>query len=169
MSFSIFSRAAKLTIQSSTRTPPILRSTTFDKTFLRTFSHTKAIMGVHNIESKAVWEKLITEEKATHPVVVLDAFATWCGPCKVISPKVLDFSKTYTNVHFTKVDVDDVPDLAQDLGIRAMPTFLIFKNGEKYKEVVGANPIALEAAIKEAAAGLPEAASPKVEDAPKAE
>jgi thioredoxin 1 len=44
--------------------------------------------------------------------------------------------------------VDEVPDVAQDLGIRAMPTFLLFKNGEKVAEVVGANPKALEAAIK---------------------
>jgi len=83
--------------------------------------------------------------------------------------QINSFSNKYPKVHFTKVDVDDVPDLAQELGIRAMPTFLIFKDGEKFKEVVGANPIALEAAIKEAAAGLPEAVSRKVEEAPKAE
>jgi thioredoxin 1 len=50
-------------------------------------------------------------------------------------------------VHFIKLDVDEVPDVAQELGIRAMPTFLIFKNGEKVGEVVGANPPALKAAI----------------------
>jgi thioredoxin 1 len=48
-----------------------------------------------------------------------------------------------------KVDVDEVPDVAQELGIRAMPTFLIFKNGEKVAEIVGANPKSLLAAIEE--------------------
>ena len=58
------------------------------------------------------------------------------------------FSNTYTDVTFYKLDVDEVPDVAQDLGVRAMPTFLLFKDGEKFTEVVGANPKALEAAIK---------------------
>ena len=49
-----------------------------------------------------------------------------------------------------KVDVDEVPDVAQELGIRAMPTFLIFKGQEKIGEVVGANPKALKAAIEDA-------------------
>lgn len=59
------------------------------------------------------------------------------------------FSDTFTNAHFVKIDVDEVPDVAQELGIRAMPTFVIFKDGEKVQEVVGANPKALEAAIQE--------------------
>lgn len=54
----------------------------------------------------------------------------------------------YPEARFYKVDVDEVPDVAQELGVRAMPTFLLFKNGEKVAEVVGANPPALNAAIK---------------------
>lgn len=57
-------------------------------------------------------------------------------------------SDTYKNAAFFKLDVDEVPDVAQELGIRAMPTFMIFKDGEKVAEVVGANPAALNAAIK---------------------
>jgi thioredoxin 1 len=60
------------------------------------------------------------------------------------------FSDEFPGAHFVKLDVDEVPDVAQELGIRAMPTFLIFKDGEKAGEVVGANKVALEAAIKEA-------------------
>jgi len=59
------------------------------------------------------------------------------------------FSKTYPDAKFYKLDVDEVPDVAQELGVRAMPTFLLFKDGEKLSEVVGANPKALETAIKE--------------------
>lgn len=58
------------------------------------------------------------------------------------------YSGAYPEARFYKLDVDDVPDVAQELGIRAMPTFLLFKNGEKVAEVVGANPKALEAAIQ---------------------
>jgi len=79
---------------------------------------------------------------------VLDCFATWCGPCKAIAPRVQVFSETYKKAKFFKVDVDEVPDVAQELGIRAMPTFLLFKDGEKVDEIVGANPHELEAAIK---------------------
>ena len=60
----------------------------------------------------------------------------------------LRFSDTYPSAKFYKLDVDEVPEVAQELGIRAMPTFLLFKNGEKVGEVVGANPKALEAAIQ---------------------
>ena len=118
---------------------------------------------------------------ADHDIVVMDAFATWCGPCKTIAPTLVKFvspspfpesslfhelaeangmhrySDTYTNAHFIKVDVDDVPDVAQELGVRAMPTFIIFKGGEKVGEVVGMNPPALQAAI-EKVAGKPVAA-----------
>ena len=59
-------------------------------------------------------------------------------------------SETYPSVRFYKLDVDELPDISKDLGIRAMPTFLVFKGEEKVGEVVGANPKALETAIKSA-------------------
>jgi len=101
--------------------------------------------GVHNLANQKEWQDAVAEKG----VLVLDCFATWCGPCKVIAPTVVKFSKEYPNARFFKLDVDDVPDVAQKLGIRAMPTFLVYKDGEKFKEVVGANPKALEAAIQE--------------------
>ncbi len=62
------------------------------------------------------------------------------------------FSEQYTNVHFVKLDVDEVPDVAQELGIRAMPTFLIFKDGEKFDSVLGVNPRGLVDVIEKAIA-----------------
>jgi len=103
-------------------------------------------MGVHNLATKTEFDSAIKDNK----VVVLDAFATWCGPCKVIAPQVVKFSDDFPGAHFVKLDVDEVPDVAQELGIRAMPTFLVFKNGEKVQEIVGANPKALLAAIEDA-------------------
>ncbi|EUC45458.1 hypothetical protein COCMIDRAFT_95543 [Bipolaris oryzae ATCC 44560] len=101
--------------------------------------------GVHNLSSKADFDAALNDKET---LLVLDCFATWCGPCKVIAPQVVKFSKEYPTARFYKLDVDDVPDVAQELGIRAMPTFLLFKGGDKVAEVVGANPKALEAAIK---------------------
>jgi len=101
--------------------------------------------GVHNLMNKGDWDSALAEKGS---LVVLDCFATWCGPCKVIAPQVVKFSDKFTNARFYKLDVDDVPDVAQELGIRAMPTFMLFKDGERVGEVVGANPKALEAAIE---------------------
>ncbi|KAJ3234315.1 hypothetical protein HDU78_005897 [Chytriomyces hyalinus] len=66
-------------------------------------------------------------------------FATWCGPCKVISPVFAEMAKEYTNLVFVKVDVDEVPEAAEGAGIRAMPTFQFYKSGKKIDELVGAN------------------------------
>ncbi|KAF4806654.1 Thioredoxin-1 [Colletotrichum siamense] len=114
-------------------------------------------MVVHNVKSKEEFAE--TLEK--HKLVILDAFATWCGPCKAIAPILANLSNTkeHEGLRFVKIDVDEVPDLSQDLGIRAMPTFLIFKNGEKVEEVVGANPNALTAAVKKFAAEFPPVAA----------
>ncbi|KAK3069019.1 thioredoxin trx1 [Teratosphaeriaceae sp. CCFEE 6253] len=101
--------------------------------------------GVHNLKNKAEFDSALETKDS---LMVLDCFATWCGPCKVIAPQVVKFSDTYENARFYKLDVDEVPDVAQELSVRAMPTFLLFKNGEKVGEVVGANPKALETAIQ---------------------
>ena len=58
-------------------------------------------------------------------------------------------SSTYPSARFYKVDVDELPEVAQELSIRAMPTFMLFKDGQEVATVVGANPSALEAAIKQ--------------------
>ncbi|APA13033.1 hypothetical protein sscle_10g078030 [Sclerotinia sclerotiorum 1980 UF-70] len=105
-------------------------------------------MGVHNIASASDFKTALTDNS----VVIVDAFATWCGPCKAIAPKVAQLSEDYPAAHFVKIDVDELPEVAQELGVRAMPTFLIFKGSEKIGEVVGANPPALELAIQKALA-----------------
>ncbi len=56
-------------------------------------------------------------------------------------------SNTYPSARFYKIDVDELPEVAQELGVRAMPTFMVFKDGEKVGEVVGANRQALEGLV----------------------
>ncbi|KAI9376407.1 thioredoxin-like protein [Aspergillus egyptiacus] len=104
---------------------------------------------VKPITSKAEFDEKVMN--APGPVL-LDCFATWCGPCKAIAPKVEEFAKAYPDITFYQIDVDELSDVAAELGVRAMPTFYIFKNGQKGDAIVGANPPALEAAIKAAVA-----------------
>ena len=80
--------------------------------------------------------------------VAIDCYAEWCGPCKVISPKFHEMAKHHPQLRFYQVDVDGAPDVAQELSIRAMPTFKFFHNGEVADEIVGANPAKLLEAVK---------------------
>lgn len=88
-------------------------------------------------------------EGSSDQVVVVDFFATWCGPCKAIAPEIIKMSneEKYQNVSFVKIDVDEAPDVAQEVGVRAMPTFKIYKNGEAKDEVVGADARSLRSKI----------------------
>jgi thioredoxin 1 len=79
--------------------------------------------------------------------IVLDCYAEWCGPCKAIAPQVAKFAEEFKNVEFYQIDVDEVSEVAAEIGVRAMPTFIFFKDGQKVNEVVGANPPALRAAV----------------------
>ncbi|KAJ5131426.1 Thioredoxin [Penicillium bovifimosum] len=102
-------------------------------------------MPVIEITSKADFmDKILGSEEP----VILDCYAEWCGPCKVIAPKIEEWSNVYSKVKFYKVDVDKLDDVAQELGVRAMPTFVLFKGGQKVTEVVGARLPAIEQGIK---------------------
>ncbi|SGZ48745.1 CIC11C00000002641 [Sungouiella intermedia] len=80
-------------------------------------------------------------------LVVVDFFATWCGPCKMIAPLLEKFSKEYTAAKFIKVDVEELSEVAQEYEISSMPTVLFFKNGQIVGKVIGANPAALKQAL----------------------
>ena len=70
--------------------------------------------------------------------VLVDFWATWCGPCRMQAPAVAQIAEEQAGkVRVAKVDVDEVPELAQKYGISSIPSLLIFKNGVKTNMVVG--------------------------------
>ena len=92
------------------------------------------------------FDQLLAEGK---PMVV-DFWATWCGPCKKIGPYIEELAEQYANqVIIGKVDVDENDHLAIRFGIRNIPTILFFRNGEVADKQIGAAPkAALEAKIQ---------------------
>ncbi|KAG0582914.1 hypothetical protein KC19_3G095300 [Ceratodon purpureus] len=100
------------------------------------------------ILNKSQWEAKLEEAKARRKIVVVDFFASWCGPCRIMGPIFIELSKKYeSNLIFCKVDVDEVADVTTEWEIRAMPTFLFINNGKQIDKVVGANKDELEKKI----------------------
>jgi thioredoxin 1 len=72
---------------------------------------------------------------------VVDFWAEWCGPCKMIGPSLEEISEEMAgSVKITKLNIDENPDLAAQFGVRSIPTLLLFKNGEPASMQVGAKP-----------------------------
>ncbi|GMM55742.1 thioredoxin [Maudiozyma humilis] len=99
-------------------------------------------MAVTQINSAADFDAALASAGAK--LVVVDFFATWCGPCKMIAPMMEKFSEQYTDAVFLKVDVDQIAPLAQKYEISAMPTLVFIKNGAEVTKVVGANMAAVK-------------------------
>ena len=72
--------------------------------------------------------------------VLLDFWASWCGPCRMLSPIVDEVAEERTDVKVGKVNVDEQPELAAEFGVMSIPTLLLFKNGKLTRQAVGARP-----------------------------
>ena len=79
-------------------------------------------------------------EEIKEGVVFVDFFATWCGPCKILSPIVDEVSEEIKDVKFIKVDVDESNDIAATYNIMSIPTLMIFKDGNLVSKQMGLLP-----------------------------
>ena len=74
-------------------------------------------------------------------IVVVDFYANWCGPCKMLIPVLDEFAKLNNNVKVVKINVDEEEDLARKYGIMSIPALLLFKNGELIDNQTGFVPL----------------------------
>ena len=72
--------------------------------------------------------------------VLLDFWASWCGPCRMLSPIVDEVAEERTDVKVGKVNVDEQPELAGEFGVMSIPTLLVFEQGKLVRQAVGARP-----------------------------
>ena len=87
-------------------------------------------------------------EKSEKPVLI-DFYADWCGPCRMVSPIVDEIAEENPEYLVAKINVDNEPELAQQFGIVSIPTLVVMKGGEVVKKVSGARPKAAIIALIE--------------------
>lgn len=90
-------------------------------------------MGVLHINKDNFKDEVLNSQG----VVLVDFYADWCGPCRMMSPIIEELAKELKETKFVKVNVDENPDLASEYQIFSIPTILIFKNGNIIHQFVG--------------------------------
>lgn len=78
--------------------------------------------------------------KASDKPVLLDFYADWCGPCRMVSPLVDEIAEENAQYLVGKINVDEEPELAQAFGVSSIPTLVVIKNGKIAQKSVGARP-----------------------------
>ena len=93
-------------------------------------------MSALSITKNNFQEEVINSKKP----VLLDFWASWCGPCRMLSPIVDEVAEERTDVKVGKVNVDEQPELAGEFGVMSIPTLLVFEQGKLVRQAVGARP-----------------------------
>jgi thioredoxin 1 len=107
--------------------------------------HGSTVPAVHPV-NEANFRQMLS----AHPFLVIDFWAEWCGPCRMVGPVIEELSREYSGqVTFAKCNTDENPGIAGGFGISAIPTIILFRDGNVADIVVGAYPKeALKARIK---------------------
>ena len=90
-------------------------------------------MNVLKITNKNFEEEVLNSNKP----VIIDFYADWCGPCKMMSPIIDNIAEENSNIKVGKVNVDEAGELAIKYNIMSIPTIIVFKEGKEYKKFVG--------------------------------
>ena len=93
-------------------------------------------MAVITITKENFAQEVLQSEKP----VLLDFWASWCGPCRMLSPIVDEVAEERSDVKVGKVNVDEQPELAGEFGVMSIPTLLVFRGGRLVNQAVGARP-----------------------------
>ena len=80
------------------------------------------------------------EKEVQAPLVLVDFYADWCGPCQMLAPNLEELDKE-GGIDIVKINVDEIPDLARQFRIMSIPTLMLFKEGKFVKKVLGYMPI----------------------------
>ncbi|GAA6019189.1 hypothetical protein JCM11491_001411 [Sporobolomyces phaffii] len=122
---------------------------------------------VIEINSVSEWNTNLRAATAAGQTCVVDAYATWCGPCKAIAPVFDSLAKSVDWVKFVRFDVDKLPAIAQKYKVTAMPTFFAIQSGKVVGDLKGADPAALNRLVYTHAGPNPPVAplSPEAETA----
>lgn len=81
-----------------------------------------------------------TEVMEADKPVIVDFWASWCGPCRQVSPVLTSIAETHDELYVAKINIDENPEIAQQYQVLSVPTFLVFSGGKVIKTVVGAKP-----------------------------
>ena len=91
-------------------------------------------------EKKFTTANFETEVLASEKPVLVDFWATWCGPCRMLAPELEALAAERTDIKVGKVNVDENPELCAKYGITSIPAVFVFKNGQVFKQAVGYRP-----------------------------
>ncbi|KAF5735517.1 thioredoxin family protein [Tripterygium wilfordii] len=103
---------------------------------------------VTSFHSSARWKLHFKEAKKSPKLMVIDFGATWCGSCNFMESAIKAMASKFTDVQFSKIDIDELNDVAQKFKVRAIPTIVLVKKGKEVDRVVGAAKHELEKKIE---------------------